>query len=73
MGDPLWKKKTTTQLSWYSVAAKHTPKPGRYVPLCFPGASEHTGTSIYGWDVGLPSCARCPILVLSVATLSHQV
>ena len=44
-----------------------------YAPQCFLGASQHTATGIYGWDVGLPSCARCPTLVHSMVIPKYHI
>ena len=61
---------SSKQLSLYHAVPEHTPRQGGYVPQCFQGASQHTGTGIYGWDVGFPSFARCPTSVFGMVTLS---
>ena len=50
------------------------PGSGGYVPHCSSGPSQRTGMGIYGWDVGRPSCARCPhIGAYTMSILHYQV
>ena len=51
------------------------PQAGGICPTMLHGSipSQHTGTGIYGWDVGLPSCTRCPTSVHSVVILKYKV